>query len=165
MYTSKSLISANSHIDVGKSPNYASERYTIPTFGACSDPQSLNHDIYGRYAAPETLSINTQGGSCNFSSPVVNLQNYMIREMNIDRPYIYTDITGSFGGYDALGVGRNMQKTYTGGLGNNVGGFERLNMDRNNKSNIEFCRPPVFRTTDPSAHKSMGSMNVSVYNA
>lgn len=164
MYTSKSLISAQILIDPLKAQRFAFERYTMPTQGSCTDPMSLQYDQYGRRASPESLTTNTQGGACNFSSPIVNLQNFLIRENNVDRPYIYTDMTGSNGGYDALGFGRNMINSYTGGLENNIGGWERLNMGKNAKSNVQACLPPSTYRTDPLIPKSMSAANSIVYH-
>lgn len=170
MYTSKSLISASIHIDPKKAERLAFERYTIPSWGSCTNPASLNHDQYGRMASQETLTTNTQGGSCNTSSPIVNLQNFLIRENNVDRPYIYVSMDNEGSAYDTMGVGRVMQKTYTGGLENNVGGWERINMDRNPKSNMganqALCAPRQFRGyVDPNIPKSMSTAMNSVYNS
>ena len=91
-----------------------------------------------------------------------NLQNFLIRENNVDRPYIHHDLAGG-SPYDTMGSGRQMQHTFNGGTENNRGGWYRVNMPRDSQGCV--MAPPMHYHTD-SAHgnKSMGSLAVGQHS-
>src|SRR3989344_8081437 len=161
--TKKSLTSAAYHIDPKNAERLAFERYLLTDGDQCVDPNTLTFDQYHRQADPYSLTLNRQGGSCSAMSPQVNLQAFITRENNVDRPYIYNDLAGSTM-YDTMGFGRNMQQTYTGGANNGQGGWYRINMPRESQGTCNM-NPPVHHTTDSFyGNRSLSSANVSHYN-
>lgn len=160
----KALTSAAYHIDPQYAARYAFERYNLTDLDQCVDPNTLTFDAYQRQADPLSLT-RTQQGSCSMLDPLTNLQNWLIRENNVDRPFIHHDLAGGYL-HDTMGVGRNLQQTYSGGTENNQGGWYRVNMPRNPKSDCApCCTQPRHYTTDSSRNsKSMAAANVYRFN-
>jgi len=160
--TKKSLTSASYHIDPGNAQRYAHERYLLTDFNQCVDPNTLTFDQYHRQADPYSLT-RYQQGNCSTLDPLLNLQNVLVRENNVDRPYIHNDLAGGYQ-YDTMGVGRNLQQTYSGGLENAQGGWYRVNMPR---SSMDKCVPPYmpYRHTDSGfGNVSLAVANTNVFN-
>lgn len=147
MYTKKSLSTSGYNIDPLLAQRYAHERYLLTDRNQCVDPNQLNFDAYMRQADPFSLT-RTQQGTCSALDPLFNIQNWLIRENNVDRPYIEADINGGYM-HDTMGVGRQLQQTYTGGTKNNQGGWYRINMPRNSQATCDQ-NVPIHRTTDSS---------------
>ena len=158
----KSLTSAASHIDPLMAQRYAHERYLLTDCDQCVDPNQLTFDAYHRQADPNSLT-RTQQGSCSALDPLFNLQNWLIRENNVDRPYIYNDLAGGYM-HDTMGVGRQLQQSYTGGANNNQGGWYRINMKSNPQANCNVMPPLQYHTDSCYGNKSLAVANVYRFN-
>lgn len=158
----KSLTSAAYHISDGAAIRYAHERYLLTDCDQCVDPNQLTFDQYQRQADPYSLT-RTQQGSCSALDPLLHLQNWLVRENNVDRPFIYNDLAGGYM-HDTMGVGRQLQQTYTGGMNNNQGGWYRINMPRNPQDNCVLPMVPTYTTDSCRGNKSLAVANVYRFN-
>jgi len=157
----KALTSAAYHIDPGYAARYAFERYNLTDSDQCVDPNTKTFDQYQRQADPYSLT-RTQQGSCSTLDPLFNLQNWLVRENNVDRAFIHHDLSGGYM-YDTLGVGRDLQQSFNGGAENGQGGWNRINMPRN--SHTCNVQPEQSYHTDSSrGNKSLAPVNVHRFN-
>lgn len=161
--TKKALTSAAYHIDQGQAQRFAFERYNLSDADHCVDPNQLTFDQFHRLASPYSLTRVGQGGSCSALDPHLNLQAWLTRENNLDRPWIYADIAGGYT-YDTLGRGRDIQQTYNGGTENNQGGWHRINMPKNHVGECQLQPPSHYHTDSAHGNRSMGPLAVYRYS-
>ncbi len=160
--TKKALTSAAYHIDPKQAERYAHERYNLTDCDQCVDPNQLTFDQYHRQADGYTLT-RTQQGNCSALDPLHNLQNWLIRENNVDRTFIHHDLAGGHS-YDTQGQGRNLQQSYAGGLENGQGGWYRINMPRDPQGCCDNTPPLHYHTDSCHGNKSLAVANVSHYS-
>ncbi len=158
----KALTSAAYHIDPKYAERYAHERYLLTDCDQCVDPNTLTFDQYHRQADPYTLT-RTQQGNCSALDPLLNLQNWLVRENNVDRTFIHHDLAGGYM-YDTLGLGRNLQQTYTGGTEDGKGGWYRINMPREAQGSCDNMPDQHYHTDSCRGNKTLGVENVYRYN-
>lgn len=161
--TKKALTSAAYHIDQGQAVRFAHERYNLTDAAQCIDPNQLTFDQYHRQASPYSLTRIGQGGSCSALDPNLHLQAFMTRENNLDRPWIHVDAVGGYS-YDTMGIGRDSQRTYTGGTENNQGGWWRINMPKNHVGGCQLVAPNYYHTDSAVGNQSMAPLNVFRYS-
>jgi hypothetical protein len=129
----QSLKSANLvRVDVGKSEHLYAARQNLGESLMCpAGAQYLMHDIYGRPASQNTLSVNLDA-SCGQGSQY-NAQRHIQIE-NMERPYLPICAAGLRGAADFMGVGRDLIPQNLYGEG------ERGNMVRhyNTKNNAPW---------------------------
>ena len=103
----QSLKSANlARVDAGKSYNlYASRENLGQTLLCPASAQQLQHDVYGRPANQNTLSVNLDA-SCGQGTQF-NAMRHIQRE-NMERPYLPVCAAGNRGAADFMGVGRDI---------------------------------------------------------
>ncbi len=89
----RALTVAKYIIDPLSAERYAHERYNLTDCDQCVDPTTKTFDQYHRQADAYTLD-RRQSGNCSALDPVHNLQNFLIRENNVDRPFIHHDLAG-----------------------------------------------------------------------
>lgn len=157
----KSITVAVKQVDTGNAERFAHERFNIPDADHCVNPNLLDFDQYHRQANHNSLT-RTQGGSCSIMDPYHNVEQFMIRENNVDRPYIDHDIGGGQM-YDTMGKGRQYQQSYSGGAENNQGGWKRINMPRESMYGNYSQAPQYYHTDSAKGNKNMASMEKSVY--
>lgn len=161
-FSKKALTSAAYHIDPGYAERYAHERYNITDCDQCVDPNNLTFDAYHRQADPYSLT-RTQSGNCSALDPLFNLQNWLVRENNVDRVFIHHDLAGGYM-YDTMGQGRQLQRTYSGGTECGRGGWYKINMPRNSQGCCDMTPPPYYHTDSCVGNKSLASTNVFQYS-
>lgn len=162
--TGRAITAAVAPIDPLKAVKMAHERYNLADCNHGVQLGEYTFDQYNRQAHHDSLPRYTYGGCPSAHGIHHNLQHRINIENNIERPYIDNDLVGKHT-YDTMGHGRHLQRTYTGGVSNNQGGWNRVNMSANNHPYNCQDRPPRHYTTDSSiASMTFAGAHVTQYN-
>lgn len=155
--TSKALYTAR--IDIGSAPRAYSDRFNLPGCDLCIDPDAYNRDQYGRMADPFTLKRDQQ--SCNNIDSIYNVQNFLIRENNLERPFLNPPLVGRYQPYDTMGVGRNFQGPRAGCGAD--GAWWQINMPKN-PAGCNDRPAPMDYYTSGQCNTALGSLYRLQYN-
>lgn len=160
------------------------EAFNLKACNNCINPNEKYVDQYGREAHP--YSLKRYNVNCNSIDPYQNYDAVIARENMLDRPYLNPTTSSeplysqeafdgfTYGGYDAMGVGRSMQVPIYGSCGGDnvfkpARGMAPSSHKMCNAPNLEaslYASPMSYPKSDSgcSSNGSLRSVFAQTYN-